>query len=206
MANKIDLSVIVPCRNLEKEIVKLIDSFKKQELGDYIVELIFVCDSCTDGTYDVILSNADDLRMSGYKSIMIFEVDCNSAGLSRNNGLRMAHGKHIYFCDGDDWLLKNDVFKKILDAFLEYDPDIVRFDWDSEKYKRHEETSMVWQYCYTRKIIGAERFNKENYGEDYYFNCNIWNKCPKTHYINEKFYFYNYGRPNSNCMLHESRM
>ena len=48
-----DLSVIIPCHNLEKYIQPLLSSFENQ-VCSYEVELIFMCDNCTDATYSLL--------------------------------------------------------------------------------------------------------------------------------------------------------
>lgn len=49
-----DLSIIVPCHNLEGYISKLVDSLIRQRYDNYDVEIIFVLDNCTDNTGKVI--------------------------------------------------------------------------------------------------------------------------------------------------------
>ena len=38
-------------------------------------------------------------------------IECNhhSCGLARNEGLEIAHGRYIWFVDGDDWIIYYDV-------------------------------------------------------------------------------------------------
>ena len=43
-----DLSIIIPCHNLEGYIEKCIDSILAQDITGYECEIIFVCDNCTD--------------------------------------------------------------------------------------------------------------------------------------------------------------
>lgn len=49
-----DLSVIIPCHNLEKYILPLLVSLNLQDLNNYDVEFIFVLDACEDNTESMI--------------------------------------------------------------------------------------------------------------------------------------------------------
>lgn len=49
-----DLSIIVPCHNLENYITPLLVSLQSQVYDKEKVEIIFVCDSCSDNTKKII--------------------------------------------------------------------------------------------------------------------------------------------------------
>ena len=87
-----DLSVIVPCHNLENYIIPLLNSLNEQELDQYTIELIFVCDSCTDNTKKIIESYPFD--NPNIVKISIYEVNFHSCGLTRNVGLENAKGEY----------------------------------------------------------------------------------------------------------------
>jgi glycosyltransferase involved in cell wall biosynthesis len=52
-----DLSIIVPCHNLEKFISPLISALEAQRFDQYTVELIFVLDDCNDDTARILMNH-----------------------------------------------------------------------------------------------------------------------------------------------------
>ena len=109
--HKMNLSIIIPCHNLEKHIAPLITTLNAQELFEEKVEVIFVLDSCTDKTREMI-----DLLLDApqYESIQIYDAEVHSCGLAREIGREHATGEYIWFVDGDDWLMGMWVIKKIM--------------------------------------------------------------------------------------------
>ena len=104
-----DLSIIIPCHNLENFIDPLLSSLKQQEFTPFEVELIFVLDDCTDNTAKKLMQfQADQYRIHLINTIV------HSCGLARNIGLEHSHGKYIWFVDGDDWILSSTAIKQIL--------------------------------------------------------------------------------------------
>ena len=86
------ISVIIPAKNASKYIKESIDSIKKQNIKD--LEIIVVCDSCTDNTKSI----AESL---GCK---VTEVNFSHIGKTRNAGLKLANGEYILYVDSDDVL------------------------------------------------------------------------------------------------------
>ncbi|MDA7436809.1 glycosyltransferase [Synechococcus sp. AH-601-B19] len=93
------LSIIVPCHNSEKYIEHCIDSILDQEFSDF--ELIIVEDGSSDRSLSLILAKAllDD-RIILIKN----DLPSGSAGLPRNQALKVAKGELIGFVDSDDWI------------------------------------------------------------------------------------------------------
>lgn len=192
-----DISVIIPCHNLEKYITPMLVSLRLQELDEALVELIFVCDRCTDKTRELI--EAFNFGPQ-YQKVSIFDADCGACGLARNIGLEKAEGDIIIFLDGDDYLTSNVVFYKILGIFKRYDIPLLRFDYEST-FPQHSNPAMVWQYAYKRELIGDVRFPDIQPHEDLIFNRIIAKKVggiENIPYITEVFYHYNYLREGSN--------
>lgn len=203
-----DLSVIIPCHNLEKFITPLLVSLNLQDLGDKEVEVIFICDSCTDKTVNTI----KDFRFSaGYKNINIYTCEVHSCGLARNIGIERSTGKYIWFVDGDDWITSNKAMTTIISAF-EDDVDMIKFAYEHPaffKYAGHP--AMVWQYAYRRSFIGDHRFIKIQPDEDKAFNLVLFKKLgdperpsDKVKRLNDVLYHYNYMREGSNIQQLET--
>jgi glycosyltransferase involved in cell wall biosynthesis len=188
-----DLTVITPCHNLETFIAPLLSSLKSQDLGGYEVELIFICNDCTDNTEKIIF-NAD---LSQYKVQMVV-TNYKTVGPARNAGLDRAHGDYIWFVDGDDWLLEKDAIKTLIETMKAQNADIIKFDYEAPKFKDYGHKSMVWQYCMRRDFIGDNRFSDIWYNEDVKFMGPLL--CDLTHpvyYLRKKLYYYNYLREGS---------
>lgn len=208
-ANKnYDLSVIIPCHNLENYIEPMLHSLSMQNFNANI-ELMFICDACSDNTKTIINSYLSNLKK--YSMVYVIEVNYYSAGLARNKGLDISSGKYIMFLDGDDWL--TDVFAfqiciQTLNVHPEYQLLRYRF-YGNELAKRswnckdnYQFSTVVvdtlWQYCYSKELIGDIRFPAEQPGEDTAFMEMIHKKITSYIQIDNYLYFYNFGRPNSN--------
>lgn len=197
MDNLKDISIIVPCHNLELYIRPLICSLNALNLTNINTEIIFVLDACEDDTMGVINRYANGFP---YK---IIECDHHSCGFARNEGLNIAQGEFIWFIDGDDWIIYPDVLQKTLPVMREKQLDIIQLKFVSNLFNI-EYFSMVWQYIYRKDAIGDLRFEHIQPNEDVKFNRAFFQKYGLTQI--EKFevptYFYYYKRPGSNISIY----
>lgn len=95
------LSIIIPAYNAEKTILRTLDSLLPLTLMNSLLEVIIVNDGSTDNTIKIV-------NTFFLKSNFVFKIKSQiNLGLSqaRNNGLRMANGKYIWFVDSDDQIL-----------------------------------------------------------------------------------------------------
>jgi glycosyltransferase involved in cell wall biosynthesis len=97
---QIKVSVIIPAYNVEKCLVKCLDSVLKQTLKE--IEIIVVDDGSTDTT-PVILNK----YKNEYSNIVILSQKNSKQGAARNRGLDIAKGEYIYFLDADDYIELN---------------------------------------------------------------------------------------------------
>jgi glycosyltransferase involved in cell wall biosynthesis len=191
------LSVIIPCYNLEKWIEPCLDSLLEQtNLMKINREVIFICDSCTDRTREIIEEKTKDNSAWDY---IIKETSVHCPGGARNVGLDIAKGKYIWFIDGDDWLTDPRAVDILVDCMLKDDMDIVEF---KIKSKANPDgvfgSGTVWRAMLSRRIIGNERFNDRQNGEDNDFSWNIWHKEGRKYgKVALAPYFYNYPREGS---------
>ena len=90
-------SIVVPCYNVEPYLNNCIDSVIKQSYIDF--EVLLINDGSTDGTLDVckIWEKSDE-------RIHVINKTNEGLSLTRNLGIKEAHGKYIVFLDGDDYL------------------------------------------------------------------------------------------------------
>lgn len=190
-----DLSVIVPCHNLENYIHNLLNSLNDQNLYSSKVELIFVCDGCTDNTIQVI---RDYPFKHDFAAIRIYQTNFCKCGLARNVGLENARGKYIWFMDGDDWLRDDDAIEKIIEILDYTHEPLIRFDYEAPGFKAKTIDAMVWQYVYSKDFIGDLRFQDIQPHEDREFMYEILKKVDNVLYFDESLYHYNYMREGSN--------
>lgn len=193
---EIDLSIIVPCHDLEDFIMPCLESLIMQENKlNAQREIIFICDNCTDNTYDIIQKT---MRNSSW-NYSIIKANAGSPGGARNIGLDKAKGKYIWFVDGDDWLTTDNAIDTVLNCMIKDDMDIVEF---KIKSKAHPEGvfggGTVWRAMLSKRIIGDTRFNDRQNGEDNDFSWEVWHK-PNAKYgkIAAAPYFYNFPRKGS---------
>ena len=92
------ISVIIPVYNVEKYIVKCLDSLVNQTLEN--IEIIVVNDGSKDNSQTII-----DKYVKKYpKKIKSYIKENGGQGSARNLGLEYAKGEYISFVDSDDWL------------------------------------------------------------------------------------------------------
>lgn len=93
-------SVVVPCYNVEKYLPQCIDSLCKQTLSD--IEIILVDDGSPDNSGKICDEWAEkDNR------IKVIHKPNGGVSAARNDGMAIAEGEYIIFCDSDDWLPEN---------------------------------------------------------------------------------------------------
>lgn len=90
-----DLSIIIPCYNIDFCLKDTIDSILNQSLRD--LELILVNDGSTDNTGKICddYSNTDN-------RVKVIHKPNGGVNNARNVGLSEARGTYITFIDGDD--------------------------------------------------------------------------------------------------------
>lgn len=114
-----DVSVIVPVYNVENYLEECLDSICNQTLSN--IEIICVNDGSTDNSLNILNDYAkkDD-------RIRIISQPNQGLAASRNNGLKEASGKYIYFIDSDDYIDLT-CLEKLVGNALSNDSDVVLF-------------------------------------------------------------------------------
>lgn len=97
MPNDKLISIIIPIYNVETYLDKTISSVVEQTLKE--IEIILVDDGSTDNSSWIADKWAE-------KDIRIRAIHKKNAGVTaaRNDGLKLAQGKYIFFLDGDDYI------------------------------------------------------------------------------------------------------
>ena len=101
LEDNLKLSIIIPYYNAEQWIGRCLYSLINQDLDQNEYEIIVVDDGSTN---DISILNS---YIERYKCIKYVRQQNAMQGAARNRGLEMAHGDYIFFCDSDDYIVKN---------------------------------------------------------------------------------------------------
>ena len=112
----INISFIVPIYNVEKYLVRCIESIIMQKLEN--IEIILVDDGSPDNCPSIC-----DKYSEKYKFIKTIHKKNEGLGYARNSGLEISKGKYIYFVDSDDYLVPDSIIK-LYEKAEEFDLDV----------------------------------------------------------------------------------
>jgi glycosyltransferase involved in cell wall biosynthesis len=104
-------SVIIPTKNEERHIAKLLKSIEEQTLQP---DEIIVADKSTDMTREIAES---------YNATIVEGVDNGRVGIARNRGAEVSNSDFFIFIDADSELRSNTFFSKFVGKFIEKDLD-----------------------------------------------------------------------------------
>lgn len=103
LPNVPSISVIVPMYNAEKYILDCLGSILGQTFQDF--EVIVVDDCSKDKSTEIIENIIPEFN--GRLRLIKLKKNSGYGSIPRNEGLKVARGKYVYFCDNDDALVKN---------------------------------------------------------------------------------------------------
>ena len=126
------VSVIVPVYNVEKYLIKSVDSLVNQTLED--IEIIVVNDGSTDNSKKII----ETYKKKYPNKIKYLEKPNGGLSDARNFGMPHATGEYIAFLDSDDYVELN-TYEKMYNKAKEENADMVECDF-------------IWEYPNKRKI------------------------------------------------------
>ena len=124
------ISVIVPIYNMENYLEKCLDNLINQTLKE--IEIICINDGSVDNSLKILKNFANkDNR------IIILNQKNQGQGIARNNGIKIARGEYIGFCDPDDWIELN-MFENMYNKAIQNQADIVECDFISHYEHRNK--------------------------------------------------------------------
>ena len=132
----IKVSVIVPIYNVERFIVRCVESLLSQTLKE--VELIFVDDATPDRSIELLQETIDGFpERKGWIQILRHPEN-KGLPAARNTGLAAASGQYVFHCDSDDFV-EPDMLEALYATANGQNADIVWCDWylSFEKNERY---------------------------------------------------------------------
>lgn len=177
------LSIILPCYNVEKYIAECLDSLYTQDIPEEAYEVICVNDCSPDGTRNIILE-----YQKAHPNLILIDHEVNKKqGGARNTGLKAATGEYVWFVDPDDYVEYN-VIKQLLKQLKEKELDILFFDYirfnSKEKIKNVPKVNVPKEEVFDGKKI----FNEYNFWD---VTSLSWIRISKRIFLlNNQLYFY----------------
>jgi glycosyltransferase involved in cell wall biosynthesis len=163
----IDVSVIIPVYNVEKYLNECLDSVCNQTLEN--IEIICVNDGSSDKSLEIL----NEYSKSDNRIRIITQMNQGLAA-SRNNGLKYASGKYVYFLDSDDYI-ELDALENLLNNAVSNDSDVVLFKFQNVDDNRN---------LHKR---GIEFKIDKIFGDIDYDNFTFTYKDAKRHVLNSAF-------------------
>lgn len=219
-----NVSVIIPAYNVERYLDDSLGSLYSQSLPPK--EIILVDDCSSDATLAVAALWKRKFISSGVDFTVVELEQNRGAGNARNEGLKRAKEKYVYFLDSDDIALVH-LFKDFQNAQNAAPADVQWFSaetiyaielGDTGSYRptypmvdcglvsRDEALRRVgvsgcfrvnvFMYIFDRKILGALRFLTHNCHEDEAFTVSLLARASKIR-CSETAYVQRRVRPNS---------
>ncbi|MDO4492800.1 MAG: glycosyltransferase [Clostridia bacterium] len=114
------VSVVIPVYNTGAYLAECLDSVLGQTLAN--IEVLCVDDGSTDGSRAVLEAcAAKDPRVT------VLAQSNRGQSAARNEGIRRAQGKYLYFMDSDD-ILRKEALSELLDTAERERTDVILFD------------------------------------------------------------------------------
>ena len=205
------LSIVVPIYNVEKQLIRCIESLLKQQTEKLETEIILVNDGSTDNSGSIARKYAES-------NTNVIYIEKKNGGLSdaRNVGVKHCNGDYIAFVDSDDYVSDN-LYMNLM-QYMQEDYDMVKvkiakvqengdtishnnspeFEEKTGEeafeilYKSDVMTEVAWAYLYKRSfyIDNSFEFAKGLYHEDFGLIPLMLLKAKKVASTNVGFYNY----------------
>lgn len=185
------ITVIVPARNLERELTACLDSVAAQDFDKKDYEIIVILDSCTDNTEGTVNSWQ---KLNSEVNLKVLHCQCGTPGGARNIGLNNARSEYIMFIDGDDYLINNTAMT-LLYACVQGHNAVRMTDHEiSGNHVKFSNRLTLWLHFFSRELIGEERFTDMLLNEDYEFVRRVRSKAEYDEAeLTVPLYRYNYN-------------
>lgn len=213
------ISIIIPLYNVEKYVVRCLDSVLAQDYPGKI-ECILIDDCSKDNTKSVVIDYLKKNANCPITFSIITHQQNQGVSAARNNGTMSAKGDYIFYLDSDDYIYPNTISLLADEVIRHPDIDIVTGDYadstghktykEIETYKRNQfTTNRKWiQYHFlnfdaelpitsTNKLIRKDLINKNKIKffpavihEDNHWLYQVLNNINSLAFVFKPTYFY----------------
>lgn len=203
LAIEYDLQIIVPCYNVEKYIVKCLDSIVNQKT-DYSIDITVVEDGSTDGTRNVLKDYVSKHNGVTNKHINLICQENQGFSGARNAGLETITGRYVMFVDSDDYLAE-DAIQALMSTTEQGDYDIVegsfqtfagRKSWSVIRDNQIQGDAFdclygyPWGKIYKAKLLSDFIFPEDYWYEDTALIYRVWTNTHQIATIKPIVYYY----------------
>ena len=108
------ITIVVPCKNEENYIHDLLDSLRRQDIGD---TKVIIADCSTDNTRQVIKDNSSLLNVE--------IIEGGPVSIAKNNGAKLVTTPYILFIDADVRFFKNNVIQDAVNLIESKSLDLI---------------------------------------------------------------------------------
>lgn len=108
------ITIVIPCKNEENYISRLLDSLRMQKIGD---TKVIIADCSTDSTREAIKNNRAFLNIE--------IIDGGPVSIARNNGAKLATTPYVLFIDADVIFFDNYVIRDAVFEIESNDLDLI---------------------------------------------------------------------------------
>ncbi|MBI6548047.1 glycosyltransferase family 2 protein [Xenorhabdus lircayensis] len=206
------LSIVVAAHNLEKLILKCINSIKGalSGLNPYLYEVLLIDDSSSDSTPSILKNFSEE-----NSSFVYIRKEFRSLGKVKKYAVEVSNSDYITFVDGDDFLADFSM-KEIIDFLMEKKPDMLITPLQEVKkfddiiHKSHlispvlfDRNTAIKEYLihkkyqahscgkfFRRNLFEGSNFPEVSCYEDALSFSSILIKCEKIYYTKMKYYNY----------------
>ncbi len=204
-----EITVVVPCYNVESCLSHCVDSLLKQTLP---VEILLVNDGSKDNTLDIAKSYADQ-----YPNVRLISKENQGLPQARRSGLKETNTKYVGFLDSDDWA-EPEMFEELYRAITTADADIAccGYYMTDEKnvstaapqmfetgtvlsaketfhaiHLRHDVFPFMWNKLFRRELFEGIVFPEGNFtGEDYVTLAQLVQKANRVVTVKKPLHHY----------------
>lgn len=214
------VSVIIPVYNVEKYLVRCLNSVCEQTYKN--IEVLMINDGSEDYSEEIC-----KYFVEKDKRFTLINKKNGGQSSARNLGIGKSKGDYILFLDSDDWL-NSEFVEKLYFVSKRYDADVVTCrskdvfvnesvageyigtgdtkSFSGEKalcelFKNEEIRFELWNKLIKKSVISETRFIENQIYEEIYFEKEIFFKMNKIVFLDETLHFYlknREGNTNSN--------
>jgi glycosyltransferase involved in cell wall biosynthesis len=144
-----EISIIVPVYNVEKFLMRCVESLRNQILQE--LEIILVDDGSTDESGKI----CDDLERKDQR-IRVIHKQNEGQGIARNSGIEIAEGKYAAFVDADDYI-EAETYQYVVSQMEDCKADVGCFGYTHD----NSEGNSIYQSKIKDSIYFEEKVKKE---------------------------------------------